>query len=219
MQTNRRKFLTGLAGVTAMTTVPGWAQAVALTPRQAAGPFYPTRKPLDDDNDLVHVDGQDGVAEGRISDLSGRLLDRNARPLRDVRIEIWQCDANGRYRHPRDPGERPVDPGFQGFGHTTSDSQGRYRFLTIRPVPYPGRTPHIHVAVFPKGERPFVTQLYVAGDARNEDDFLYRRVAAEQRHLVTAQFLPSTLPGAELQADWDIILGIAASPGGLPQAS
>jgi protocatechuate 3,4-dioxygenase beta subunit len=177
-----------------------------LTPRQSAGPFYPPEPPLDDDNDLVHVSGQGRPAQGTISDLGGRLLDRNGQPLSDVRIEIWQCDANGRYRHPRDPGRRPIDPGFQGFGHTVTDADGRYRFLTIRPVPYPGRTPHIHVAVYPFADEPFVTQLYVAGEARNADDFLYRRIPTESRHLVTAAFEPTDAAEAELRARWDIVL-------------
>jgi len=179
------------------------------TPRQPAGPFYPVELPLDDDNDLVRVVGRDTVAKGSISDLSGRLLDRNGRPLADTRIEIWQCDANGRYRHPRDPGTRPADPGFQGFGHTRTDGEGRYRFRTIRPVPYPGRTPHIHVAVRPRGAEPFVTQLYVAGEPRNAEDFLFRRIPVEQRPLVLVEFAPGDRADATLSANWDIVLGLA----------
>jgi protocatechuate 3,4-dioxygenase beta subunit len=205
----RRRLLLGAAGLLGATAVPGWVGAAVLTPRQSAGPFYPAELPLDDDNDLVHVDGQDAVAQGEIADLRGRLLDRNGRPLRGLRIEIWQCDAHGRYRHPRDPGRRPIDPGFQGFGHAVSDAEGRYRFLTIKPVPYPGRTPHIHVAVYPQGERPFVTQLYVEGEPRNAEDFLFSRIPTESRHLVTAAFSPGSGPGEPLKADWDIVLGVA----------
>lgn len=209
MSRSRREFLYRLAGLMASGMVPGLAHAVLPTPRQTAGPFYPPQLPLDDDNDLVHVAGQDAVASGQVTDLGGRLLDRNGRPLRDVRIEIWQCDANGRYRHPHDPGQQPIDPGFQGIGHTLSDADGRYRFLTIRPVPYPGRTPHIHVAVYPAGGRPFVTQLYVAGEAGNAEDFLYRRIPAESRPLVTAAFVAQQSAEAGLQARWDIVLGVS----------
>jgi protocatechuate 3,4-dioxygenase beta subunit len=195
-------------GLTAIHAVPALAELLSTTPRQPAGPFYPAEPPLEDDNDLTRIAGRERPARGQITDLGGRILDRNGRPLEKLRIEIWQCDANGRYRHPRDPGGRPVDPGFQGFGHTLSDQQGRYRFRTIRPAPYPGRTPHIHVAVFPAGETPFITQLYVAGEARNGGDFLYRRVPEAQRHLVTTAFRPSGTAGVELTAEWDIVLGI-----------
>jgi len=90
---------------------------------------------VDDDNDLTHVKGREERALGQITDLTGRIVDRDGGPLDNLRIEIWQCDANSRYRHPRDPGDRPIDAGFQGLGHTLTDSQGRYRFRTIRPVP------------------------------------------------------------------------------------
>jgi len=201
---NRRYFLLSLAAC----SVPTMAARRLLTPRQTAGPFYPDTLPLDSDNDLVRVAVESSPALGEVTDLSGRLLDRNGHPLRGVRIEIWQCDANGRYHHPRDRGGVPRDSGFQGFGFTRADEQGRYRFRTIRPVPYPGRTPHIHVAVFPDGGRPFVTQLYVAGEPGNADDFLYRRIAPELRDLVTAEFRPGARAGVEWLAEKDIILDV-----------
>ncbi len=203
----RRQILASAAGLLTALALPPTARAAMLTPRQPAGPFYPTEPPLDDDNNLVRVAGQDKIADGLVSDLSGQLLDVNGRPLSGVRIEIWQCDANGRYRHPRDPGRRAIDPAFQGFGHTLTDDAGRYRFRTIRPVPYPGRTPHIHVAVRPRGTEPFVTQLYVAGEPRNADDFLFRRIPPEQRARVLADFIAGADPDAPLKAHWDIVLG------------
>jgi protocatechuate 3,4-dioxygenase beta subunit len=210
MNNTRRGFVFGASAALASLALPSMTSAMVLTPRQSAGPFYPTELPLDDDNDLVHVSGRDIPARGQATDLSGRLLDRNGRPLANTRIEIWQCDANGRYRHPHDPGRQTIDPGFQGFGHTTTDAEGRYRFLTIRPVPYPGRTPHIHVAVYPSGSEAFVTQLYVAGEAHNDVDFLYRRIPLEQRPMVTVEFARKAPAAAALQADWDIILGLSS---------
>jgi protocatechuate 3,4-dioxygenase beta subunit len=206
MDGQRRRLLV-TAGTAGLLTLAGPATANLLTPRQSAGPFYPDEPLLDDDSDLVHVAGRDDVASGEITDLRGRLLDLNGRPLQGTRIEIWQCDANGRYRHSRDPGQRAVDPAFQGLGHSVSDAEGHYRFLTIRPVPYPGRTPHIHVAVYPAGDKPFVTQLYVAGEPRNDGDFLYRRIPSDRRHLVTADFV-ATEQG-RLRADWDLFLGVS----------
>ncbi|MDZ7750553.1 MAG: protocatechuate 3,4-dioxygenase [Gammaproteobacteria bacterium] len=204
--TPRRRFLVTAGGVLAAAASPPLAAALTATPRQPVGPFYPVELPLDDDNDLTRVAGVDAPARGHHAELTGRLLDGNGRPLGGLRMEIWQCDANGRYHHPRDGGDGRRDAGFQGFGHTMTDGDGRYRFRTIRPVPYPGRTPHIHIAVRPLGERPFVTQLYVAGEERNDGDFLYRRVPAEKRELVTAAFRPAG-DGELLQARWDVVLG------------
>jgi protocatechuate 3,4-dioxygenase beta subunit len=202
---NRRKLMLAMSGLIA-AGASGTVAALMPTPRQTAGPFYPETLPLDDDNNLTEVAGRAGKAKGIISDVSGRIVDINGRPLRDMRIEIWQCDANGRYRHPRENASRPLDENFQGHGFTVSNAKGLYRFRTIRPVPYPGRTPHIHVAVFPAGEHPFITQLYIAGEQRNESDFLYNDIPPDRRHLATAQFEASTAPGAELQASFDIIL-------------
>ena len=115
MSRTRRQFLVGAAGLFTTLALPPSARAALLTPRQPAGPFYPTELPLDDDNDLVQVAGQEKVANGRISDLSGRLFDRNGRPLAGMRIEIWQCDAHGRYRHPRDPGPAIDRSRFSGL--------------------------------------------------------------------------------------------------------
>ena len=213
---DRRRRLVLLGFASALIAGPSAARALRLaTPPQPAGPFYPVDLPLDDDNDLTRVDGRDELAKGRLTDLSGRILDVNGRPLTGLRIEIWQCDANGRYRHPGDRGGAAPDRNFQGHGHAVTNEDGRYRFRTIRPVPYPGRTPHIHVAVFPAGERPFVTQLYVKGEPRNETDFLFRRVPAERRHLVLAEFTADRAGNGVLDARFDIIL---AESGGTPTA-
>lgn len=186
----------------------GGARAAARlepTPAQTAGPFYPAEPPLDDDSDLTRVRDANGIAKGKITDLTGRVLDRDGRPIPKTRVEIWQCDANGRYHHPQDRhGGR--DPNFQGFGQTATDAEGRYRFRTIRPVPYPGRTPHVHMAVFPEGERPFVTQLYVRGEPLNARDALFNAIPAERRERVLADFSPVRQDGVELAARFDVIL-------------
>lgn len=209
----RRRLILGIGGFLASTAAARAAGRRLPTPAQTAGPFYPVELPLDRDNDLTRVEGSSGVAKGRIADVSGRLLDVNGRPLRGARIEIWQCDASGRYRHPRDPG--PRDENFQGFGHTVTDAEGRYRFRTIRPVPYPGRTPHIHMAVFREEAEPFVTQLYVKGEPLNASDFLFTRIPSERRALVMAEFVPAASGDAELQAAFDIILaGRDGTPAG-----
>lgn len=201
MDKNRRTLL--LASLAAVAS-PGLA-ANALTPRQSTGPFYPTEMPLDDDNDLTRVKGHSVPAKGEITDLSGRILDSRGHPVRDARIEIWQCDANGRYIHPGDRGGKPRDPGFQGFGHNITNTNGDYRFRTIKPVAYPGRTPHIHIAVFTFADEPFITQLYVAGEPLNDRDFLFNHIPASQRHLVMADFSRVSNSG-DYQAGFDIHL-------------
>ena len=208
----RRRLILGVAGL-AVTGAAASQAAREPTPVQTAGPFYPEELPLDHDNDLTHIVGSSEMARGRTTDLTGHVLDLNGRPVRRARIEIWQCDANGRYHHPRDRHGAPADPNFQGFGRTTTDDKGRYRFRTIRPVPYPGRTPHIHIAVFPEFDAPFVTQLYVKGEPRNTGDFLFNSVPTERRHLVLADFVPNRYGGAELEAQFDIVLaGTDATP-------
>lgn len=200
----RRNLILGLSGM--LLACPALAGRLVPTPAQIAGPFYPLQPPLDDDNDLTRVRGRSGVARGRIVDLDGCILDPDGLPIQGARVEIWQCDANGRYHHPHDQGG-PLDPGFQGFGHNVTDQEGRYRFRTIRPVPYPGRTPHIHFAVFVPGRRPFTTQLYVEGEPRNEGDFLFRGIPVERRRLVLAEFAPARGSRADLAARFDIVLG------------
>ncbi len=207
MALTRRRYLFGLAGMAAAGTPIVSMAALLATPPGPTGPFYPDELPADGDNDLTRVQGRAGIARGEITELSGRLLDLNGRPIAGGRIEIWQCDANGRYHHPRDGG-RALDPDFQGFGHTVTAADGGYRFRTIKPVPYPGRTPHIHMAVFAPGQGPFVTQLYVRGEPRNADDFLFQRIPSDRRPAATTQFAPSQRADAALEAVFDLVLGI-----------
>jgi protocatechuate 3,4-dioxygenase beta subunit len=140
--------------------------------------------------------------------LGGRLLDPDGRPVAGARIEIWQCDAHGVYHHPRDP-RGPADPGFQGFGATAVDADGGWRFRTIEPVPYPGRTPHIHFAIRGQGFAPLTTQMYLADQPQNERDGLYQRLDRRARELVTVQLapVPEIEPGA-VRGSFEIVLGV-----------
>jgi len=209
----RRRWL-GQAGTLALAgLLPPLAYATTPlrpTPMQSAGPFYPDVYPADSDGDLVHVTGSARSALGEITELTGRVVDTAGRPLAGARIEIWQCDANGRYHHPRDAGANPRDDGFQGYGRAATDDDGRYRFLTIRPVPYPGRTPHIHVAVHAAGlEHPLVTQMYVAGHPLNDDDFLLRRVPEGLRDLLLVPFDPAGEGTVRWRAEFRVVVGAA----------
>lgn len=201
----RRSLLIG-AGAT-LLGAPASLHASALpTPRQTEGPFYPTALPLDHDNDLVSVSGQEARARGTIAHVSGRVLDNAGNPLANARVEIWQCDWQGIYLHPRDGRQNRRDTGFQGFGATTTAGDGSYRFRTIRPVPYSGRTPHIHFKV-KTGSSELTTQMYVAGEPGNERDFLYRNLGTAAP-LLTVAFAPAPQFEADAIAGrFDIVLG------------
>ena len=169
------------------------------TPAQTEGPFYPVRIPADADADLLrngnlnYGRGQPAWVEGVVSDLQGK-------PLAGAQVEIWQCDEQGHYHHPGD-GDR-ADPSFQGFGRVTVSGDGRYRFRTIRPVRYSGRTAHIHVKVKLDRRELLTTQLYVEGDPDNERDFLWRNLGSD-RSLVTVPFRPGS---DGLKADFPIVV-------------
>ena len=208
----RRRLVKGLAlGAAAFFTVPGlFAQELALTPRQTEGPFYPDHLPLDRDNDLLIVGDRTTPAVGEVTHLSGRVLDSRGAPIKDAVVEIWQVDNRGVYLHSGSDNATARDANFQGYGRFETGSSGEYRFRTIKPVPYPGRTPHIHFAVTSKGRERLTTQLYVRGEPRNERDGLLRSIRdARQRESVIAAFAP--LPQSrtnELAARFDIVLGL-----------
>ncbi len=205
--TRRRLLRAGLAGLAlAGAGSRAWGQTLLRTPAQSRGPFYPTELPLDHDNDLVTVAGRPGIARGEIAQVIGRVLDEQGRPVRSARVEIWQCDANGRYRHPWDRRDVPLDPYFQGYGQFVTGPDGAYRFRTIKPVPYPGRAPHIHFAISGPGFEPLVTQLYVEGAPENARDFLLQGIRDPQarRQLVVPFERPAG--SAELVARFDIVL-------------
>jgi protocatechuate 3,4-dioxygenase beta subunit len=180
------------------------AASRAPTPRQGRGPFYPERLPLDHDNDLIRVEGHPDPARGEVTDLGGRVVDPRGEPIRGARVEIWQCDANGRYIHHLDPGRAPRDPGFQGYGRFVTGTDGGYRFRTIKPVPYPGRAPHIHIAVQAPGRRELVTQIYVDGAPENGKDWLLN--AVDDPTALIVPFNPSRSGDADLAARFDLVL-------------
>jgi len=209
----RRHFLSTLAVAGGgLLYAPGvLAEQLALTPRQTEGPFYPTRLPLDTDNDLIVVNAALTPADGVITHLTGRLLDAGGEPVRNAVVEIWQCDANGVYLHTADSGGKQdkQDKNFQGFGRFVTGKDGGYLFRTIKPVPYPGRAPHIHYAVKMKGREKWTTQCYIKGHPGNEKDGVWRGIRDEkQRAAVTVDFagLPEAKAG-EFAATFDIVMG------------
>jgi len=200
---SRRRVLAwiGVSAAMPLVATPALAEERAPTPRMTEGPFYPRKFPADSDGDLTRVAGQGGVAEGKILDVTGRVLDRNGRPRAGSRLEIWQCDARGHYHHVGEP-EGSVDPNFQGFGAVTTDADGNYAFRTIKPAPYPGRTPHIHFTVAEGGKRRLTSQMFIEGDPGNERDGLYRYLGGEAK-LVTMKLADA---GAGLRGSLDIVV-------------
>jgi len=206
----RRQFVGACAFTAAAFTTPGlMAEELSRTPRQTEGPFYPDRLPLDTDNDLLVLNDSMTPAVGEITHLSGKVLSASGAPVRGAVVEIWQVDAKGVYIHSRSEGRTGRDKNFQGFGRFLTGSTGEYYFRTIKPVTYPGRTPHIHFAINQGGRRMLTTQLYIKGEPRNERDFLYRAVDPKARELITVDFKPveSDSRVKQLAAHFDLVIG------------
>src|SRR5262245_14009866 len=206
----RRGFLHGLALGSAAFLVPGaFAEELVRTPRQTEGPFYPDKLPLDTDNDLLIINDSITPAVGKITHLSGRILDARGQPVRNALVEIWQVDNNGAYLHSRSGNGDKRDSNFQGFGRFLTGSNGEYYFRTIKPVPYPGRTPHIHFKVKKKDKELLTTQCYVKGDPGNERDGILRSIRDRRaREAIIIDFAPMKDSRiGELVARFDIVLG------------
>ncbi len=207
---SRRAFVRNLTLGAAGLWVPGaFAEALTQTAKQTEGPFYPVDLPLDTDNDLIIVN--DGLTRsvGTITHLSGRILGPSGAPIRNALVEIWQVDHHGVYLHKGSAGAEKRDKNFQGFGRFLTGTTGEYYFRTIKPVAYPGRTPHIHFAVKLKGREKWTTQLYIKGEPQNEKDGPIRGIQdPKKRETIICDFAP--VPGSkagELAAKFDIVMG------------
>jgi protocatechuate 3,4-dioxygenase beta subunit len=208
----RRTVLAGIGAAMVSASLPahGAGTSLVVTPGQTEGPFYPVTFPADMDADLVRVTGQAAQAVGRVTHISGRILNRRGEIVPGAVVEIWQCDANGIYNHPGDSGRARRDTAFQGYGRTQVDAGGRYAFRTIRPVAYPGRTPHIHFKVHAPGIGRLTTQLYVAGEPRNAGDGVLNAIRdrrARDSVIVRLEDAETVEPGA-LAGTFDIVLNV-----------
>ncbi len=208
---NRRSFLGHLAsGIILFNDSAAFADALMRTPQQTQGPFYPDKLPLDTDNDLLTINDEITPAVGEVTYLSGRILDVRGEPVRNAIVEIWQVDNNGAYLHSGSANSASRDRNFQGFGRFLTGSTGEYLFRTIKPVPYPGRTPHVHFAVKRKGRDKFTTQCYVKGEPRNEQDSILMDIRdPKERASIIVPFVPIKESRiGELTARFDIVLGL-----------
>ena len=202
----------GLAGVASLAA-PALASSRRAIAGMTEGPFYPPRpwraQWPDWDADLTRVegDGTPAAARGEHLALTLRVADTLGRIVDGTEVEIWQCDALAAYRH---PGVRRVDgaydPGFQGFGSAMAGRDGRVRFRTIRPVPYPGRTPHIHLTLRHPNFGELTTQLFVEGDPGNERDVLWRRLRPEDQAPLALRLQPAAGEGLRWQVQHTVVV-------------
>jgi protocatechuate 3,4-dioxygenase beta subunit len=208
--TDRRNFLRTSAIASTLFTVPGlFAEELLPTAQMGEGPFYPDKLPLDTDNDLLILNDSITPAVGSITHLSGRVLTATGMPVRNAFVEIWQVCNNGVYLHSGSADREKLDKNFQGYGRFLTSSKGQYYFRTIKPVTYPGRTPHIHIGVSVSGKRIFTTQILIKGHRGNAGDGLARAIK-DPKALATlmAEFKPiADSKIGELSADFDVVLG------------
>ncbi len=186
------------AAAAATLALPALASSRRALAPMTDGPFYPARawraQWTDWDADLTRVQRGTQVlqARGELLGLAATVADVNGRIVDKAEVEIWQCDTMQVYHHPHGgmvPGR--FDEGFQGFGATQSSADGTLRFRTIKPVAYPGRTPHIHLKLRHASFGELTTQLFVAGEAGNARDFLWRQLDAEERTALEMKLMPA----------------------------
>ena len=209
---------------------PGYRSTVLRSPMEplvelaqgaldVPGPLVPRGFVRDQENDLTVQGKSAPLGEKMI--LVGRLLDADGRPVRDSLVEIWQANASGRYHHAGDTHDAPLDPNFHGIGRTLTDSDGRYRFITVKPGSYPWgnhrfawRPQHIHFSLL--GNAPvqrLITQMYFPGDPMLDIDPVYNSVpeAAVRRRMICKLALEEGIENVALGYEFDIVLAGAKS--------
>lgn len=183
----------GVAGSVAEIANAGYMPLMNPTPSEIKGPFYPVVAQKDKDFDLTKIEGNDDAAKGDAVMIEGSVLGTDGTPIQDATVDVWQANAAGRYNHPHDPNEAPLDPNFQGWAIVPSGKKGGFRFKTILPGAYPAsrdwmRPPHIHFKVTKRGYIELVTQMYFPGHTLNKKDLLLQRKGAvEQKQMIATQ--------------------------------
>lgn len=201
-----RRVFAGSALAAAALVAGKFAHAageLAPTPAQTMGPFYPVQRLAEEDADLTWIKGHKKRAQGKVIQVTGRVLDRQGNPVSGARVELWQCNSLGRYAHPNDIATAPLDPDFQGFAAIRAGRRGEWRITTIKPAAYDSpigrRTPHIHLTVHGTSEQ-LTTQMYFSDDeATNLKDGLYKNLGGEAARTVARL-------GAANRYEWDIVL-------------
>ena len=207
---SRRQLVVGGAALTGLAAVAR-SQTLVATSAQDLGPFYPIIRPPDHDADLTRVKGRSGIAVGQPINVIGRIVDQRGNPVRDAQVEIWQCNASGRYDHPGDRANpASLDPNFQGFARLSTGRDGEFKFRSIKPkdydTPIGRRTPHIHYSIDGHAER-LVTQMYFPNEPLNDIDFLLKNANPRQSVIAKAIDPLSGDPQA-LAYRWTVVLGV-----------
>ncbi|MBP6057888.1 MAG: protocatechuate 3,4-dioxygenase [Nitrosomonas sp.] len=184
-------MLGSIASVLGFSSSFGKVLAIMPTPSETEGPFYPVNDQRDKDADLTQVDGHMGIAQGQHIIVSGQVTDITGNSIANALLDIWQANANGRYRHPRGPNTAKLDENFQGWAMIRSDSNGLFRFKTVVPGAYPAsstwiRPPHIHFKISKPGYRALTTQMYFPDEALNKTDLLLNDKSATERAAMIA---------------------------------
>jgi len=175
----------------------------------ALGPFYPVIRPADSDADLTHIAGRAGRAQGEVIQLIGRMTDRRGRPIVGGRVELWQCNAAGRYAHPADPNtDAALDPDFQGFAQLSTDADGEFRITTIKPSAYPVdggwmRAPHIHMDAQGNSYRSSLQMMF--DDPLLSQDRVLTNFSPEELAAVVANPIAAGTDGVPRFA-WNIVM-------------
>ena len=196
---------------------------VAPSPIETAGPVFPKRFVKDAEADLTTWGT--GAPLGEKMVLVGRVLDEDDRPVRGALVELWQANASGRYPHPVDNHDAPLDPNFLGKGQVLTDDEGRYRFVTIKPGAYPWqnhpfawRPAHLHFSLFGSAyAQRLVTQMFFPGDPLLAMDPMFTCVPEWARHRLLAEVaLEEGVEGVSLGYRFDMVLrGPRATPMGV----
>ncbi len=206
---SRRRLVQSLTLTAAGLWAPGaFAELLTLTPDMTEGPFFPDKLPLDQDNDLIRMTDHTTPAVGTITNLSGRVLDKNGNPVKDALVELWQADDHGTYIHTKGAAQGERDPGFQGYGKFETAKDGGWKFRTIKPGLYTGRTRHYHFGVTLKGQPRFATQLFFKDEPANAKDGILRSLQDEKLLAAVVREFKPVADTKELAATWDIVLGL-----------
>lgn len=201
---SRRLFAGSALAVAGLAATRSSAEQVLRgTADSPMGPFYPIERLAEDDADLTWLKGHSNRALGNVIEVTGRVLDQRGNPVDGARLELWQCNAAGRYAHSRDPATMPLDPNFQGYASIKTGAKGEWKITTIKPAAYDSpigkRTPHIHFDIMGKQHR-LISQMYFADDhAQNTTDTLYKMLGEDAITSVARMDTPG-------KYHWDVVL-------------